>query len=122
VVININPLHRDEIPKDPQAIQNRINEISFNSSLFRELRAIAFVKRLLKDGALKPGSMKDILVHMISDDVLMNELTVATKMMPSPLVLARLQAAGQAAADGFLSRHKGDLNAQSTVSLDEMFS
>ena len=40
VIININPLERDTIPTTPQDIQNRINEISFNSSLLRELRRI----------------------------------------------------------------------------------
>ena len=43
VVININPLEREELPTTPQQIQNRLNEISFNTSLLRELRAIDFV-------------------------------------------------------------------------------
>jgi len=55
IVVNINPLVRDDLPKAPQEIQNRINEISFNSSLLRELRAISFVQRLLSDGTLEPG-------------------------------------------------------------------
>jgi predicted acylesterase/phospholipase RssA len=43
VVVHVNPTERFEIPKTAQEIINRINEISFNSSLFREMRAIAFV-------------------------------------------------------------------------------
>ena len=117
VVININPLVRDEVPKSPQQIQNRINEISFNSSLLRELRAIDFVKRLLADGALKPGTMKDVKVHMISDDVLMNELSVSTKLLPNPLLLDRLKAAGQAAAEKFLADHRADLGQRGTIDL-----
>lgn len=122
LVININPLCRHELPTNSQAIQNRINEISFNSSLLRELRAIEFVKRLLTDHALPKGSMKDVLVHMIADDELMNELNVATKTIPTPVVLARLFEAGQAAAQVFLKQHKADLNKRSTVDLTEMFS
>ncbi len=122
LVVNINPLHRDELPTDSQSIQNRINEISFNSSLFRELRAIEFVRRLLRDGALAPGSMKDVLVHMIADDALMNQLNVATKTIPSPVILARLKEAGEAAAHAFLAEHKKDLGKRSTVNLTEMFS
>jgi NTE family protein len=105
-----------------QSIQNRVNEISFNSSLFRELRAIDFVKRLITDGTIPKGAMKDVLVHMIADDVLMNELNVATKTIATPVVLSRLRAAGEAAADAFLTAHKGDLNTQSTVNLTDMFS
>ena len=121
VVVNINPLERDTVPVTPQQIQNRINEISFNSSLFRELRAISFVQRLISKGTIAPGQMKNVLVHMIADDVLMNELSVATKLVPTPLVLERLKAAGRAAADGFLSAHKADLNQRSTVDLQQMF-
>ena len=121
MVININLLHRDDVPTDPQAIQNRINEISFNSSLFRELRAINFVKRLLTTGALTPGKMKNVLVHMVSDDALMNDLSVATKSVPNPIVLGRLKAAGRAAADTFLDRHFDDLGVRDTVDLEAMF-
>ncbi|MEM1429244.1 MAG: patatin-like phospholipase family protein [Pseudomonadota bacterium] len=122
VVVNINPLFRPDVPKTGQDIQNRINEISFNSSLLRELRAISFVKRLIAEGRVKPGEMADINVHMIADDALMRDLSVATKLIPSAVVLARLKAAGRAAAEAFLDRHKGDLGVRSSVDLAEMFS
>ncbi|KAA9009154.1 patatin-like phospholipase family protein [Histidinibacterium aquaticum] len=122
VVVNINPIRREAVPRDPQAIQNRINEISFNSSLLREMRAINFVKRLLRQGNVPKGTMKDVLVHMIADDGLMNELSVATKMVPNAVVMARLKAAGRAAADAFLEAHWDDIGERATVDLEEMFS
>lgn len=121
VVVNINPLERDELPVTPQQIHNRVNEISFNSSLLRELRAINFVQRLLEDGTLQKGTMSRVLVHMIADDTLMTELSVATKMVPTPLVLNKLKEAGRAAANGFLLAHKKDLGKRSSVDLSEMF-
>ncbi|WP_333712922.1 patatin-like phospholipase family protein [Yoonia sp.] len=121
LIVNINPLRRDALPTDSQSIANRINEISFNSSLLRELRAIAFVKRLITEGAIKRGTMKDVLVHMISDDPLMNALNVATKTIPAPVVLARLKAAGEAAAETFLSDHRKDLGKRSSLDLHAMF-
>lgn len=121
VIVNINPLERDEVPKTPQQIQNRINEISFNSSLLRELRAISFVQRLLREGKLKAGEMSRVLVHMIADDALMNSLSVATKTVPNPIILNSLKQAGQLAADRFLHHHKADLGDRSTVDLPDMF-
>ncbi len=121
VVVNINPLERDEVPRTPQQIQNRINEISFNSSLFRELRAINFVQRLLQEGKLKAGEMNRVLVHMIADDELMNDLSATTKTVPNPIILNRLKQAGQAAAHQFLRDHKNDLGERSTVDLPAMF-
>jgi len=122
VIVNINPLERDKVPLTPQEIQNRINEISFNSSLLRELRAISFVKRLLAQGELDAQGFKDVKVHMISDDALMNELSVATKLIPQPYVIAKLKEAGQVACDQFLSEHKDQIGQEGSVDLVEMFS
>lgn len=121
VVVNINPLDRVETPRTAQAIQNRINEISFNSSLLREMRAIHFVQRLLDSGRLESDEKQRVLIHMIADDALMNELSVATKVIPTAYTLAKLKEAGQRAADDFLSTHRDDLNTRSTVDMVEMF-
>jgi len=121
VVVNINPMERTRLPVTPQEIQNRINEISFNSSLLRELRAIGFVQRLLEEGRVPEGAMKRVLLHMIADDALMEQLSVATKMVPLPSVLAELKAAGRQAAETFLARHGDDLNHRQTADLGTMF-
>ncbi len=121
VVVNINPLERDDIPKTPQQIQNRINEISFNSSLLRELRAIEFVQRLLEDGSIPSGKMARVNIHMIADDDLMEKLSVATKMTPNPAVIASLKAAGFDAADKFLENHGQDIGKRSSINLSHMF-
>lgn len=121
LVININPLERDALPVTPQEIQNRINEISFNSSLLRELRAISFVQQLLAQGTLESGSKSNPRIHMISDDSLMNQLSVATKTVAIPTVLHQLKQAGRAAADTFLNNHKSDLGHRQTADLRAMF-
>ena len=121
LIVNINPLERAEVPRSPQEIQNRINEISFNSSLLRELRAIRFAQRLLQDGAVRDGAMKHVLVHMIADDVLMQELSVATKLIATPYILSKLKEAGRAACDGFLAAHFDDLNTRSSTDIEAMF-
>lgn len=102
LVVSINPLKRDLVPDTPLEIQNRINEISFNSSLLGELRAINFVRRLIAEGRMERGRMKDVRVHMIADDGLMNELSAATKLSATPWLIERLKAAGQAAAERWL--------------------
>jgi NTE family protein len=121
MIININPLERLEVPKSPQEIHNRINEISFNSSLLRELRAINFVQRLLDQGTIESGAMKRVNVHMVSDDALMRDLSVATKLLPTPALLKQLKEAGRKAADTFLDQYKADLNEKSTTDLEAMF-
>jgi len=122
VIVNINPLYREVLPKTAREIQNRINEISFNASLLRELRAVSFVQRLLDEGAVAPGAMKKIHMHMIADDALMRQLSVATKSVPVPQVLHHLREAGTRACDRFLSRHGEDIGKTSSVDLVDMFS
>ena len=121
VIININPLERAELPKTTQQIQNRLNEISFNSSLLREMRAIDFVQRLLDEGAVLPGRMAYVYTHMIADDLLMNALSVATKSVPNAYIIRTLKEAGQVAAQTFLDEHFDDLNVRSSLNLREMF-
>ncbi|KAG1647503.1 hypothetical protein GQR58_030549 [Nymphon striatum] len=117
VIVNINPLHREELPRKAMEIHNRINEISFNGSLFRELRAVQFVHDLIASGKLTRGSMKDVLVHMIADDDLMTQLSVATKSIPTPYVLSELKLAGRNAADSFLASHFDDLGEKSSLGM-----
>ncbi|ETX29540.1 patatin-like phospholipase family protein [Roseivivax isoporae] len=121
LIVNINPLVRTRVPVTPQEIQNRINEISFNSSLLRELRAIAFVQRLIGAGTIAEGAMKKVLVHMVSDDDLMNRLSVATKVVPIATIILQLKESGRRAAGEFLARHRDDLNVRQSADLVRMF-
>ena len=122
VIININPLERDDIPTTPQEIQNRINEISFNSSLLRELRAIEFVQRLIDEGTVSSERMSRVRIHMIADDALMAQLLAVTKTVPNPAIISTLKAAGIAAAEVFMRGDIDNIGKRSSVNLTEMFS
>jgi NTE family protein len=121
VVVNINPLYREEVPRTAREIQNRINEISFNTSLLRELRAIDFVQRLLHRDMIGGDAFKDVLLHMIADDDLMRQLSVATKVIATPQVMHQLRVAGQQAAERFLRESIDHLGEDSTLDLRAMF-
>lgn len=121
LVVQVNPLRRDKIPETPLEIQNRENEIGFNTSLMSELRAIAFVRRLLQEGRIEKGQMKDVRVHMVADDRLMNELSASSKMEPSQELIDRLHHAGRAAGSRFLSGCKGQIGQASTVDLADLY-
>jgi NTE family protein len=122
LVVSINPMRREELPDSPLEIQNRINEISFNASLLGELRAINFVRRLIAEGRMERGRMKDVRVHMIADDGLMNALSATTKVAPSPQLLAKLKAAGRVAADMFLADCGDKIGHEPSVNLPGVLS
>jgi len=121
IVIQVNPLYRSDVPDTPLEIQNRVNEISFNASLMSELRAIAFVRRLIAEGRVQKGQMKDVRIHMIADDGLMNELSASSKLQPSGNLIRRLHDAGRAAADRFLKDHRHRLGVEHSVDLGALF-
>jgi NTE family protein len=121
VIVVVNPIERDEVPRTANDILNRVNELSFNSSLLRELRAIHFVHRLLGDGQLRPGEMKDILIHTVRDDATMAEMGAATKLSPKPEMLDHLKARGRETAEVFLRDHWSKLGNESSVDLRAMF-
>src|SRR5262249_26196791 len=95
VVVHINPLERDELPCSAIEIHNRINEISFNSSLMREMRAISFVTNLIDSGVIATDQMKRILVHSIAADEVMNGLGVSSKLNADWDFLLHLHDAGR---------------------------
>jgi NTE family protein len=117
VIVHVNPIERAEIPRTARDIQNRTNEISFNSSLLSELRAIAFVRRLIAEGKLAPGEMKDVLIHSISDDPTMLGLSASTKISPKPGLLDRLKDAGRTAADEFLRHNWDNIGVEGSIDL-----
>lgn len=120
LIVSINPMRRDEVPTSAAGIVNRINEISFNAALLRDLRAIAFVNRLIAEGSVKKGVMKDVRVHLIADDDLMTSLSVRTKVTPTPLLIDTLHAAGRRAAARFIEAHGTDLGTRGSCQLREI--
>jgi NTE family protein len=122
VIVHINPLYREELPRTTSEIMTRINEISFNASLLRELRNIDFVNRLIDSGMIAEGVMKRNNVHSVSDDRLMNQLGAVTKASINRALLLQLRDAGRAAMDAFLVRARDTLGKRSSVDLRAMFS
>ncbi|MFP5480640.1 MAG: patatin-like phospholipase family protein [Alphaproteobacteria bacterium] len=120
LVVSINPMRRDELPETALDIQNRVNEISFNASLLGELRAINFVRRLIAEGRMEPGTMKAVNVHMIADDRLMNDLSADSKLSPTPLLLHRLKEAGRAAAERFLTEGAAKIGHEPSTDLRDV--
>jgi NTE family protein len=95
LVVHVNPIERPDKPTSAGDIMNRVNEISFNSSLMREMRAIAFVTKLIDDGKLSQGDAKRMLVHSVCADDVMRGLGTASKLNADGGFLRQLRALGR---------------------------
>lgn len=122
VIVNINPMLNEHIPRSPAEIEDRVNEVSFNAALLAELRAINFVKCLFAEGRLKDRGMKVPLLHMIKDDALMSSLDSATKILPKPGLIDQLYAAGRAAAETFLQDDAKKIGQTDSFDVSVLFS
>lgn len=124
VVVMVNQMWRDEVPTTSAEIEDRVNEISFNSSLMREMRAVEFVSRQLGEGWLKPEyakRMRHVLVHLIRADAFMGTLSAATKISTDIKFLAGLRDLGRASAAQWLDEHHASLGKNGTVDLRSEF-
>ena len=121
IIVHINPIERKKLPMSSPEIFDRINEISFNSSLMREMRAIEFVTRLIDDGALDDRKYKRMRIHSIRDDAEMAQLGVATKLNPDWEFLCRLRDVGRRRAEEWLQNNYDRVGRSSSIDLAEVF-
>jgi NTE family protein len=123
LVVQINPVVRTQTPHSAQEIMNRVNEITFNSSLVAEYRAIEFVRRLIDDGALKrgtgPGEYRRINVHRIDLGFIGKKLTASSRLNTDFDFFEMLHRAGRRAGRRFLDQHFDDIGVRSTIDLRE---
>jgi NTE family protein len=118
VIVQINPLVRSTVPRDAHAIRTRVNEICFNASLVKELRALALLQRLAEAAEVPNGRYRELRVHRIHAEEDMARLDASSKLNAEPAFLAHLRGIGIAAADRFLAHHRADLGVRSTCALD----
>jgi NTE family protein len=121
LVVQINPLVRERTPTSAPEIMNRINEITFNSSLIGEYRAIDFVARLIDQGRLPrgtgPGQYRRINVHRIALEQVSTHFDSVGKMSTDYDYFEMLRVNGKRAARRFLDDHFDDIGVRSTVDL-----
>jgi NTE family protein len=124
IIVHINPIAREGVPRSAPEIENRLNEITFNSALIKELRAIAFVQKLLADGWLKAdfrGKLKNVLMHSVRADKVLKDLSVPSKFSLDWKFLQELYHRGRDTGRTWLDAHYRDLNRRSSVDLHAEF-
>ena len=121
IIVQINPIERHEEPKTAREIANRVNEISFNSSLLRELRTIEFVTRLIESGKLDAKHYTSARMHRIEADKELNPLSASSKMNTEWEFLCHLRDIGKQACALWLDENLEHVGARSTLNLRAIF-
>ncbi|CAN2533872.1 hypothetical+protein [Methylocapsa aurea] len=119
VLVQINPVERDEVPRTSHDIMDRLNEITFNASLLHEFRAIDFVARLIDAGRLKGTHYKKVLLHLVEGGAAMKRFGADTKLDADYDFLRSLFDIGRDAGKAFLDEHYDAIGVVGTLQLKE---
>jgi NTE family protein len=119
ILVQINPVERPGLPRSARNILNRLNEVSFNAVLLKELRMIALLRQVAQPDDSESAKWADMRIHRISSDVMV-ELGYSSKLNAEWEFLCMLRDEGRRAGDAFLRAHHQDLGLRSTLGLDEL--
>ena len=121
VIVQINPIVREEIPRTAQDILNRINEITCNVSLMKDIRFIAHLKKQFEMGNLEQKPYEDVLFHRINADEELKPLGVSSKVNTEWAFLEHLHDVGYRTTAAWLKDNYRNLGKRSTLDIDTVY-
>lgn len=119
ILIQINPVERAGVPRSASEINNRLNELSFNSPLLKELRMIALLHQVADPGRGEGAAWARMRIHRIATDAML-ALGASSKMISEWPFLCQLRDEGRRSAQAFLDAHQSDIGKRSTLDLDAL--
>jgi NTE family protein len=119
ILVQINPRERTDLPRSAADILNRLNEISFNSPLMKELRMIALLRQVADPGSGEGARWAQMRMHRIMTDALA-KFGASSKLNGEWEFIAMLRDEGRRAAGEFLKAHAEDLGRRSTTDIDAL--
>jgi NTE family protein len=117
ILVQINPVERGGSPRSSSEILNRVNEVSFNAVLLKELRMIAVLRRVATPGNSEGAQWAGMRIHRVASEM-MTELGASSKLNAEWKFFSLLHDEGRRSAQAFLEAHAFDLGHSSTLDLD----
>ena len=118
VLVQINPMRRRDLPLTARDITDRLNEVTMNAALMRELDMIDTISRMVRDGVIQSSRYHEIRLHQITDPEAMAELGFTSKSNTSRAFLTYLHETGRATAERWLADNRAKLGRESTFVVD----
>ena len=118
-LIQINPVERRKPPRSAREIASRMNEVSFNAVLLKELRMIAVLRQVVDPGHGEGRLWAEMRIHRLHGEI-MEKLGDSSKLNAEWAFLTMLRDEGRRAAEAFGVRHRADIGKRSTYDLDAL--
>ncbi len=119
ILVQINPIERPGTPRTANEIHNRLNEVSFNAPLMKELRMCALLKKVADPGNTEGKLWANMRMHRISSEAML-DLGYSSKMLAEWAFFCMLRDEGRRAASAFLEAHGADLGVRSSLDLEAL--
>jgi NTE family protein len=119
ILIPINPVERAGVPRSARDILDRLNEVSFNAVLVKELRMIALLRQVAAPGDSEGAKWAKMRIHMVPNKAMV-DLGYSSKLNAEWPFLTMLRDEGRKAGEEFLSLHGADLGCGSSLDLDAL--
>jgi NTE family protein len=119
IIVPINPIERPGTPRNAREILNRLNEVSFNATLLKELRMIALLRQAGDHRTAEGAHWARNRVHVVRNDVMVT-LGYSSKLNAEWEFLTMLRERGREAAEAFLAQHGEDLGRRSTLPIERL--
>jgi NTE family protein len=117
VLVQVNPVERAGTPRSARDILNRLNEVSFNATLLKELRMIAVLRQVANAGNCEGARWASMRIHRIASEA-MTDLGYSSKLNAEWDFLCLLRDEGRRCAEDFLAAHEQDIGHRSSFDLD----
>jgi NTE family protein len=119
LLVQVNPVERDETPRSARDIISRLNEVAFNAPLLKELRMIALLRRAADAGSDEGRHWAEMRIHRIASEE-MTKLGYSSKLNAEWAFLTMLRDEGRRAAEAFLTEHADSIGVRSSLDLDAL--
>jgi NTE family protein len=119
ILVQINPVERHGTPRTARDILNRLNEVSFNSVLLKELRMIALLREVANPGNCEGAQWASMRIHRIAGEALA-ALGYSSKLNAEWDFLCMLRDQGRTAAETFLATSARDIGRRSSFDLSSV--
>jgi NTE family protein len=118
-IVRIDPFVREEVPRSIENIFHRTVEISFNSTFWLELGALAVISSFVDEGLLSAERFRRTRIHMIDANPALAKFAPSSKLNNYPALLEYLFDLGRQTADVWLAEHAADIGQRSTIDLEQ---
>lgn len=119
LIVQVNPIERNETPRSARDIISRLNEVAFNAPLIKELRMIALLRRAADPGSDEGRLWAQMRIHRIASAE-MTKLGYSSKLNAEWAFLTMLRDEGRRSAETFLAEHADTIGVRSSLNLDAL--